>query len=51
MRASSPDAGADAARLLARLAAKPAGWFASQRAGELLARIDGDAAEVQEVCV
>ncbi|UWQ39446.1 ABC transporter ATP-binding protein/permease (plasmid) [Leisingera aquaemixtae] len=34
-------------RLLARLAAKPAGWFASQRAGELLARIDGDAAEVQ----
>lgn len=35
-------------RLLSRLAAKPAGWFASQRAGELLARIDGDAAEVQK---
>ncbi|MFY0312168.1 ABC transporter ATP-binding protein [Leisingera sp. D0M16] len=35
-------------RLLSRLAAKPAGWFASQRAGELLARVDGDAAEVQK---
>ncbi|NVK15556.1 MAG: ABC transporter ATP-binding protein [Rhodobacteraceae bacterium] len=35
-------------RLLSRLAAKPAGWFAAQRAGELLARIDGDAAEVQK---
>ncbi|MBQ4826166.1 ABC transporter ATP-binding protein [Leisingera sp. HS039] len=35
-------------RLLSRLAAKPSGWFASQRAGELLARIDGDAAEVQK---
>ncbi|MBY6057253.1 ABC transporter transmembrane domain-containing protein [Leisingera daeponensis] len=35
-------------RLLSRLAAKPAGWFAAQRAGELLSRIDGDAAEVQK---
>ena len=35
-------------KLLSQLAAKPAGWFASQRAGELLARIDGDAAEVQK---
>ncbi|WP_027260075.1 ABC transporter ATP-binding protein [Leisingera aquimarina] len=35
-------------RLLSRLAAKPAGWFAAQRAGELLARVDGDAAEVQK---
>ncbi|WP_264214557.1 ABC transporter ATP-binding protein [Leisingera thetidis] len=35
-------------KLLSRLAAKPAGWFATQRAGELLARVDGDAAEVQK---
>jgi len=35
-------------RLLSRLAAKPAGWFAAQRAGELLSRVDGDAAEVQK---
>ncbi|OBY27881.1 ABC transporter ATP-binding protein [Leisingera sp. JC1] len=35
-------------RLLSRLAAKPVGWFGTQRAGELLARIDGDAAEVQK---
>ncbi|WP_052254302.1 ABC transporter ATP-binding protein [Leisingera sp. ANG-S5] len=35
-------------RLLSRLSAKPVGWFAGQRAGELLARIDGDAAEVQK---
>ncbi|MCB4455694.1 ABC transporter ATP-binding protein [Leisingera sp. McT4-56] len=35
-------------RLLSRLAAKPSGWFAAQRAGELLARVDGDAAEVQK---
>lgn len=35
-------------RLLSRLAAKPSGWFAAQRAGELLSRIDGDAAEVQK---
>ncbi|AHD02077.1 ABC transporter ATP-binding protein [Leisingera methylohalidivorans] len=35
-------------KLLARMAGKPSGWFASQRAGELLARIDGDAAEVQK---
>ncbi|MEX0302751.1 MAG: ABC transporter ATP-binding protein, partial [Leisingera sp.] len=35
-------------KLLSRLAAKPSDWFAAQRAGELLARIDGDAAEVQK---
>ena len=35
-------------KLLSRLAAKPSDWFAAQRAGELLARVDGDAAEVQK---
>lgn len=35
-------------RLLDALIAKPPRWFAGQRAGELLARIDGDAGEVQQ---
>lgn len=34
--------------LLDALIAKPQRWFAGQRAGELLARIDGDAGEVQQ---
>ncbi len=36
------------AQLLDALIARPGSWFADQRAGELLARVDGDAGEVQK---
>lgn len=36
------------AGLLAALIARPSSWAANQRAGELLARVDGDASEVQK---
>ncbi|MCV6586961.1 MAG: ABC transporter ATP-binding protein/permease [Marinibacterium sp.] len=35
-------------QLMQALIAKPQGWFAGHRAGELLARVDGDAGEVQK---
>lgn len=35
-------------RLLTALIRKPQPWFATQRAGELLARVDGDAGTVQQ---
>lgn len=35
-------------KLLEALMAKPQSWLAGQRAGELLARVDGDAGEVQQ---
>ncbi|MCV6598740.1 MAG: ABC transporter ATP-binding protein/permease [Mangrovicoccus sp.] len=34
--------------LIAALVVRPSNWFAGQRAGELLTRIDGDAAQVQQ---
>lgn len=36
------------AALLSALFARPGVWFSDQRAGELLARVDGDAGEVQK---
>jgi len=36
------------ATILAALSAKPHAWFTNERAGELLARVDGDAGEVQQ---